>query len=113
MTVSTISMTTAVKMSVLETVINNQERQKSRKNSWKRQRRPLSICATDIWTAGCSILEGCCLSNLWEAITSTVLHTRARAHTDTRICKPYDVNNDNTYAHAHCTLHESARQKSN
>lgn len=73
----------------------------------------LSICATDISTAGCSVLEGCCLSNLWEAITYTVLHTHACAHTGTHTRKPCDVNNDNTYAHAHCTLHESARQKSN
>lgn len=54
-------------------------------------------------TCGRQLLTLCC--------THMPVHTHTHGHTHSR--KPCDVNNDNTYAHAHCTLHESAKQKSN
>lgn len=97
-----------------------------------------SICASDIRTAGCWILEECCLSNLWEAITYTVLHkdkhtqkestqadihfhiyTRAHTHTQALECiQQWKDDHTCTYTeipthmHTHCALHATNRRRS-
>lgn len=64
-----------------------------------RQRDISSICDTHR-TAGCSILEGCCLSNLWEAITYTALHTDEHTHKHAHT-QAHTQAYSNIFAHVH------------